>query len=111
MDLDLRNAKLDPGGADLTVRAIFGGGRLIVPDDWVVDVRMIAIAGGAGDARPAVERRPDAPLIVVEGFALFGGLGIDSVKVESEKREAPVPATASGDPLDALVSVASNGER
>ena len=111
VDLDLRNAKLDPGGADLTVRAIFGGGRLIVPADWVVDVRMLAIAGGAGDGRPAVDRRPDAPLIVVEGFALFGGLGIDSVKVESEKRDAPVSATTASDPLDALVSVASNGDR
>lgn len=110
VDLDLRGATLDPAGADLTVRAIFGGGRVIVPDDWVVDIRIGSIAGGAGDARPPRVRPPDAPLLVIDGFALFGGVGIDSVKAESETRPAEAGA-GSDDPLDALVMVASNGDR
>ena len=51
-NLDLRDATLDPMGARLEVRAIFGGGSILVPDEWDVSVRVIGI-GGAGDARPA----------------------------------------------------------
>lgn len=82
IDLDLRQATLDPAGAHLTVRAIFGGGRLLVPAEWNVEVRMMAIFGGVGDARPPMRRPADAPRLVVDGFVLFGGFGIDSRKVE-----------------------------
>lgn len=76
--LDLRGATLDPAGAHLTVRAIFGGGLLVVPEGWDVDLRVIGIVGGVGDGRGAHERPADAPRLVVDGFALFGGFGISS---------------------------------
>lgn len=76
--VDLRGATLDPAGAHLTVRAIFGGGLLIVPDDWQVDLRVIGIAGGVGDSRDARGRPADAPILHVDGFAFFGGYGISS---------------------------------
>lgn len=81
-DVDLRGVMLDPAGARLTVRAIFGGGRLIVPETWNVDLRMRAIFGGSSDVRPAFERAPDAPHLVVDGLTLFGGLAIFSSKPE-----------------------------
>ena len=49
--VDLRGATLDPAGARLTIRAIFGGGLLVVPDDWQVDLKVIGIMGGVGDSR------------------------------------------------------------
>jgi predicted membrane protein len=76
--VDLRGATLDPAGAHLTIRAIFGGGLLVVPDDWQVDLRVIGIMGGVGDGRDARGRQADGPRLVVDGFALFGGYGITS---------------------------------
>ena len=51
--LDLRQAMLDPAGADLRVRAIFGGLEIDVPPSWAVDVRGRAFFGGVGGARGA----------------------------------------------------------
>lgn len=75
--IDLRSATLDPAGARLEVRAIFGGGQILVPDGWRVTTSVQGI-GGVGDSRPKAERAPDAPHLTIEGFALFGGYGIQS---------------------------------
>jgi hypothetical protein len=90
-DVDLRGVMLDPGGASLTVRAIFGGGRLIVPETWDVDLRMRGIFGGSADVRPAFER--DAPHLIVEGWTVFGGLAVFASKPEidaADEADAPV---------------------
>ncbi len=76
--VDLRGATLDPAGARLTIRAIFGGGLLVVPDDWQVDLKVIGIMGGVGDSRDVRGRPADAPRLIVDGFAFFGGFGISS---------------------------------
>lgn len=76
--LDLRGATLDPAGAHLTIRAIFGGGLLVVPDEWPVDLRVMGIMGGVGDGRDVRRDQADGPRLIVDGFALFGGLGISS---------------------------------
>ncbi len=76
-DIDLRGATPDLAGVRLDVLVIFGGGQILVPDGWRVTARVIGI-GGVGDARPRVARAPDAPELVVEGIAFFGGFGIAS---------------------------------
>lgn len=81
--IDLRGATLAPGGAHIEIRAIFGGGQIVVPDDWRVTTRVIGI-GGAGDARPGVERADDAPHLTIEGIAVFGGAGITSSIPEAQ---------------------------
>ena len=43
--IDLRNATLDPAGATIKTSTLFGGGNLIVPDDWRVET------GGRGRRR------------------------------------------------------------
>ena len=68
----------------LSTRALFGGGRLIVPESWNVDLRMTAVFGGSADVRPAYDRAPDAPTLVVYGFAVFGGFAVMSTKPEIE---------------------------
>ena len=75
--IDLRRAILDPAGARLEVRAVFGGCQLVVPADWQVTTQVVGI-GGAGDGRPRIERSPGAPRLTIEGIAVFGGLGITS---------------------------------
>jgi len=83
-DIDLREATLDPAGAELWVKVAFGGGRLIVPDDWDVDVQVTSIVGGVGDVRESRTRPADAPKLTLSGIVFFGGFGIDSSKPEAE---------------------------
>jgi hypothetical protein len=75
--VDLRGATLDPRGATLRVRAIFGGGQILVPDAWRVDAGVRGI-GGLGDMRLKDDRPADAPQLTIEGMVLFGGFAVIS---------------------------------
>jgi hypothetical protein len=75
--IDLRDATLDPGGATLDVKGVFGGANIVVPRDWRVEVDVTGI-GGARDVRPERESAVTAPLLTVTGFVAFGGLGVSS---------------------------------
>ena len=88
--LDLRNATLDPMGATIEVNALFGGGNLLVPEDWNVETHVVGI-GGAGDGRPHQERLPDAPTLRLEGFAMFGGWGVSSTRNDEPSADALAP--------------------
>ena len=88
--IDLREAKLDPAGARLEVRGIFGGGQIVVPEEWRVTTKVQGI-GGIGDARQQVERPVTAPLLIIEGVAFMGGFGITS---EYSQKEADAMADA-----------------
>jgi hypothetical protein len=83
--IDLRDAVLDPAGALLKVRAVFGGSQILVPETWRVSSRVVGI-GGLGDARPRVEYAADAPHLTIEGVAVFGGFGIASEMSEAQAR-------------------------
>lgn len=88
-DLDLRDATLDPAGAALTVKAMFGGGRVLVPDEWIVENHVTPILGGITDTRKARERSADAPRLILDGFMTLGGFAIAS----SPQAEIDVAAT------------------
>jgi hypothetical protein len=81
--IDLRDAILDPGGARLEVRAVFGGGQIVVPESWRVTTNVVGI-GGLGDGRPQIQRPVTAPVLVIDGIALFGGFGITSELSEQQ---------------------------
>ena len=51
--VDLRNATLAPEGATLEVKAIFGGGQILVPQSWKVVTHVTGV-GGTQDSRPAM---------------------------------------------------------
>lgn len=76
--VDLRGARLDPAGATITARSIFGGIRLVVPESWRVERDMVAIFGGVGDARSADRVDETLPTLRLEGYSVFGGIGIVS---------------------------------
>lgn len=91
--IDLREATLDSDGARLTLRALFGGIQLIVPETWRVEQHVVAFLGGVGDRRETTEVQTAGPVLSIDGFAVFGG-----IDVTSEPRPAPgdeeVPAPA-----------------
>ena len=75
--IDLREAILDPDGARLDVRAVFGGAQIVVPATWRVSSKVVGI-GGVGDGRPPVEYEAEAPQLTIEGLAIFGGFSVTS---------------------------------
>jgi hypothetical protein len=72
--LDLRDAELAPG-AKLSVQTLFGGIAIKTPPSWRIESTVKALAGGI-DARSPAEDDPDAPVLAVEGLAVFGGVAI-----------------------------------
>jgi hypothetical protein len=75
--LDLRDATLAPEGATLQVRAVFGGGQIVVPSDWKV-VSTVQGMGGLQDIRDAKGFAADAPELVIEGVLIAGGFAVSS---------------------------------
>jgi hypothetical protein len=74
-NLDLRNAQLEHDWGYLNIRTILGGTSIIVPEDWRIEVRGKAIAGGI-DAPSNEGIADDAPLLDIDGLALFGGISV-----------------------------------
>ena len=88
--IDLRGAVLHPDGADLSVRAVFGGGQIIVPDSWQVTTTVRGL-GGIADARPGGDQSPGGPVLRIDATTMFGGFGITSVGPE---RDGVTPGAA-----------------
>lgn len=95
--VDLREATLDPAGALLKVRAVFGGGQIVVPETWRVTARVRGI-GGLGDTRPKIELPADAPHLTIEGLALFGGFAVQSELPAEEIAELEKAVARMSDP-------------
>lgn len=84
VNADLREAELAPD-ARLSLAALFGGVALRVPPGWRVESNVRAFAGGV-DVSGSDPDDPDAPLLVLDGLALFGGVAVS--------RKAPRSAEA-----------------
>jgi hypothetical protein len=89
--LDLRAATLDPAGATITARSIFGGLQLVLPETWRVELRSVGFMGGAADSRDTSRVDPAGPLLTVHSSAVFGGVGITSDR-QGSPETAPTPA-------------------
>ena len=75
--LDLRDAELDPAGATHEVRAVFGGGLILVPADWKVNASVRGL-GGLTDVRPPRGHQDGAPELAIEGVVIAGGFAVQS---------------------------------
>ena len=78
ISVDLREAELAPG-ARLSLRTLFGGIAIDTPPSWRVESKVKAIAGGA-DTRTPAQDDPDAPVLTLEGVAVFGGVAVGARK-------------------------------
>lgn len=79
VDLDLREATLDPGGADILLEAYFGGVKVDVPKNWRVSVDSQSTTGGVqADVTPPEELPEDAPSLRLEVVAKMGGVLVTS---------------------------------
>ncbi len=90
--VDLRAATLDPAGAHLRVRTVFGGTQLLVPDRWRVALGGPAVFGGnVVSARPAPAE--DAQTLTIDAFTVFGGLRVDGRDGEAGEGAASAGTT------------------
>ena len=79
IDIDLRDAKLDPGGAHIALKAYMGGIRLVVPDTWKVYVDEDTCAGGIEVKTPDPNTLgDDSPRLTLETVACAGGILIET---------------------------------
>jgi hypothetical protein len=84
VDLDLRDAVLDPGGADLALFTVMGGVALRVPETWVVRMDGSAVLGGHDIRVTDPEVLPaDAPVLRVHARTYLGGLAIAARPIEA----------------------------
>jgi hypothetical protein len=59
------------------MRTLFGGIAVRVPPTWRIESSLKATMGGV-DARTPAQDDPDAPVLEVDGMALFGGVAVGS---------------------------------
>ena len=74
--IDLRSATIAPEGATINIIASFGSVKLLVPEDWAVNIQTRAVFGGVAPNRGA----PTSPVgqLTLTGLCLFGGVEIRS---------------------------------
>ena len=75
-ELDLSGAELDPGGATLRVRAMMGGGEIVVPPACRVEMHSRGVMGGVQNDAGEVEETAGGPTLVIEASSLMGGFHI-----------------------------------
>jgi predicted membrane protein len=72
--VDLTKASMKENQAMIEVNAIFGGGEIVVPENWNVIMRGLGIFGGFADnTRHPKHDDPALKTLVVRGLAMFGG--------------------------------------
>ena len=78
MEIDLRDATVDPLGADLEVTATLGGVRVLVPEDWAVDFDIDdAPTGGVEvNVTPSEDLPVDAPHLHIHATTRAGGIAV-----------------------------------
>ena len=81
--LDLRQATLDPDGAELRVRAMFGGLEIAVPTTWPVEVHAARSSRERATRAIPHDVDPSLPTLVVDAQAIFGGVAIVGARMTS----------------------------
>src|SRR5674476_1280018 len=78
--INLRYAKPVPG-CTIDVANIFGGTKIIVPEDWNVKIEVVSIFGGFDDKRGVsiISRTGSGKVVVIKGTCIFGGGEINTM--------------------------------
>ncbi len=85
-EIDLREANFADREVEINAIAIMGGVDVIVPPGVEVVVRGIGIMGGFDHREEGVPGEPGSPRVIVTGFALWGGVGVQRKLTRAEKQ-------------------------
>jgi predicted membrane protein len=76
-DLDLRRTTMKHESARIDVFILFGGGEIIIPEDWEVSVHASAIGGAVDNKRASLPvTEAPRPKLLITGTVLFGGVEV-----------------------------------
>ncbi|MBU5440178.1 cell wall-active antibiotics response protein [Tissierella sp. MSJ-40] len=75
IDLDLRGAKLKNEETYMELNAMFGGIDIFVPQEWRVEVTGFPVFGGWSN-KTRINTDPNAPILRIKCFVMFGGIEI-----------------------------------
>ncbi|NUL03657.1 DUF1707 and DUF2154 domain-containing protein [Streptomyces lunaelactis] len=99
-ELDLREARFEDRDTVIRCIAIMGGVHVVVPPELNVEVRGIGLMGGFGQQGESVgEPNPAAPRVVVTGFAIMGGVGVERKRTRAEKQRLKAERAQQADRL------------
>ena len=87
-DLDLRQAEIEGPEVEITAVAFWGGIDITVPEGFEVELRGFSFMGGRDLTLRDVPIVPGSPRIVVNAFAVMGGIDVKSRPNRSGKRLA-----------------------
>lgn len=76
LNFDMLRAKLNPGKNYIDVFSVFGGMKLMVPEDWTVKVQVVSIFGGFGEKHRYIKRdvaSGEETQLIIKGTVIFGG--------------------------------------
>ncbi len=75
--LDFREVRMPPGVTEVRVVAVMGGVEILVPPGLAVESHDFGVMGGFdGVDQAGVETDPDAPRLVIKGFACMGAVEV-----------------------------------
>jgi predicted membrane protein len=74
-EIDLRNAVIKEGEAQLEIFAFWGGVEIKVPEDWTVVVQVVPIMGGVED-KSVPPKGGASKKLVLSGHCIMGGAEI-----------------------------------
>ena len=70
----MTSAKLAPGTNYLEIVMIFGGSKLIIPENWDVKVEVTSVFGGFSDKRTkSIVVKDSDRRLIINGSCIFGG--------------------------------------
>ncbi len=84
--IDLREARFSEREVVINCIAIMGGMQVIVPPGVEVNTRGFGLMGGFDQREAGEPGEPGAPRVVVTGFALWGGVGVERKLTRAEKQ-------------------------
>jgi hypothetical protein len=75
--VDFTGANMEGNEATLNIVAVFGGGEIIVPRNWEVQVQGMAFFGGHNDeTQPPLEASDPRKKLIITGAWVFGGFNV-----------------------------------
>jgi len=74
-EVDLRGSRIEVDQAVIDVNAMFGGVKIMVPDEWTVNVKGFGMFGAFEDKTipPRVDTNVKPQNLVITGVSIFGG--------------------------------------
>lgn len=83
--IDLREARFEAPETVIRAFAVMGGLNVVVPPDVELEVRGIGVMGGFDHSQSGTGP-PNAPRVVVTGFAFWGGVTVERKVTKAERR-------------------------